>query len=368
MRNSQISRSKALNKSSTKAPTISTSASMSKNPAKSPLKLQLNRPPVPWIRKKGLLGSIYSFESCKKKDPHREHSSESCLSVLQEHSLAIEFNWFWFHSCEEFEAISMIKIQSMVTKLRSKRKGSPYRMTAFYVETSLLKRVLGYCNTSLQLQRKEMSYNNYLGVDSAWNCVSDSENPTCAVMKHTNPCGEAYQIAVIADPGSTFGGIVAANVKVDKASHESHNRFNESLATLAVALVTAVNTKRIGDGELIVFSGVEMYLAKISVYDNVVKATFVLLGNTGPELTGRQALELIDNYFEANGDIGANHEMPTPQCLVEVSSSNLTVKRQTISVTKVVSPAVLPPFVVAESQPDAIDEESTCSSINSFLS
>ena len=40
------------------------------------------------------------------------------------------------------------------------------------------------------------------------------------------------------------------------------------------------------------------YLAKISVYDNVVKATFVLLGNTGPELTGRQALELIDNYFE----------------------------------------------------------------------
>ncbi|CAG7896580.1 unnamed protein product [Brassica rapa] len=71
MRNSQISRSKALNKSSTKAPAISTSASMSKNPAKSPLKLQLNRPPVPWIRKKGLLGSTYSFESCKKKDPHR---------------------------------------------------------------------------------------------------------------------------------------------------------------------------------------------------------------------------------------------------------------------------------------------------------
>ncbi|CDY12128.1 BnaC03g60440D [Brassica napus] len=52
MRNSQICRSKALNKSSTKAPAISTSASMSKNPAKSPLKLQLNRPPVPWIRKK----------------------------------------------------------------------------------------------------------------------------------------------------------------------------------------------------------------------------------------------------------------------------------------------------------------------------
>ncbi|XP_013619089.1 PREDICTED: bifunctional purine biosynthesis protein PurH-like isoform X2 [Brassica oleracea var. oleracea] len=127
-----------------------------------------------------------------------------------------------------------IKIQSMVTKLRSKRKGCKRdkereafkRMTAFYVETSLLKRVLGYCNTSLQLQRKEMSYNNYLGVDSAWNCVSDSENPTCAVMKHTNPCGEAYQIAVIADPGSTFGGIVAANVKVDKNIVLSELQYN----------------------------------------------------------------------------------------------------------------------------------------------
>ncbi|WZZ91729.1 hypothetical protein YC2023_120308 [Brassica napus] len=272
MRNSQISRSKALNKSSTKAPTISTSASMSKNPGKSPLKLQLNRPPVPWIRKKGCLTRSTALNPAKRKIligfDLLFMAKRYGLSVLQEHSLAIEFNWFWFHSCKEFEAISMIKIQSMVTKLRSKRKGckrdkereafkskfletyfrwgdllliqlksmiekstielfkfysvwkpsdsAPYRMTAFYVETSLLKRVLGYCNTSLQLQRKEMSYNNYLGVDSAWNCVSDSENPTCAVMKHTNPCGEAYQLAVIADPGSTFGGIVATNVKVDK--------------------------------------------------------------------------------------------------------------------------------------------------------
>ncbi|CAF2214504.1 unnamed protein product [Brassica napus] len=283
---------------------------------------------------------------------YKVHSSESCLSVLQEHSLAIEFNWFWFHSCKEFEAISMVRVLQHIASVP----------------------------------------------EDAWNCVSDSENPTCAVMKHTNPCGEAYRLALIADPGSTFGGIVAANVKVDKgffatkrkdiycvtdhklsicftqnivlselqynpvviernmfrfrsfqefegyhrpmkASHESHNRFNESLATLAVVLVTAVNTKHIGGTVL-------RYLST----------------------TMSQALELIDNYFEANGDIGANHEMPTPQCLVEISSSNLTVKRHTIIVTKVVCPAVLPPFVVAKSQPDAIDEESTCSWINSFMS
>uniref|UniRef100_A0A0D3APB1 Replication factor A C-terminal domain-containing protein n=1 Tax=Brassica oleracea var. oleracea TaxID=109376 RepID=A0A0D3APB1_BRAOL len=53
---SEISRSNA----SDKAPAISSSASMAKNPAKSPQNLQLNRALVPWIRKKGLIGSIYS--------------------------------------------------------------------------------------------------------------------------------------------------------------------------------------------------------------------------------------------------------------------------------------------------------------------
>lgn len=91
-----------------------------------------------------------------------------------------------------------------------------------------------------------------------------------------------------------------------------------------------------------------MYRGEISVNDNGGKENFVLLGDTGPELTGRQTTELIDNYLEANGDMCANHEMPTPQCLVEVSSYNFTVKRRTIAVTRVVFSAVLPPFVAAE--------------------
>lgn len=71
---------------------------------------------------------------------------------------------------------------------------------------------------------QEMSYNNYLDADAAWNCVSEFENPTCVVVKHTNPCGvasrddilEAYRLAVKADPVSAFGGIVAFNVEVDE--------------------------------------------------------------------------------------------------------------------------------------------------------
>lgn len=74
---------------------------------------------------------------------------------------------------------------------------------------------------------QEMSYNNYLDSDAAWNCVCEFNNPTCVVVKHTNPCGvasvgpnqgllEAYRLAVRADPVSAFGGIVAFNVEVDE--------------------------------------------------------------------------------------------------------------------------------------------------------
>jgi hypothetical protein len=76
---------------------------------------------------------------------------------------------------------------------------------------------------------QEMSYNNYLDADAAWNCVSEFTNPTCVVVKHTNPCGvasrnnllEAYRLAVEADPVSAFGGIVAFNVEVDEVNFDT---------------------------------------------------------------------------------------------------------------------------------------------------
>lgn len=69
-----------------------------------------------------------------------------------------------------------------------------------------------------------MSYNNYLDVDAAWNCVSEFKNPTCVIVKHTNPCGiasrqdilEAYRLAVKADPVGAYGGIVAFNTTMDE--------------------------------------------------------------------------------------------------------------------------------------------------------
>lgn len=76
------------------------------------------------------------------------------------------------------------------------------------------------------LSGKEMSFNNYVDADAAWQLVSDFDQLACAVIKHTNPAGvalgataeEAYRRALACDPLSAFGGIVAFNRNVDEAA------------------------------------------------------------------------------------------------------------------------------------------------------
>jgi phosphoribosylaminoimidazolecarboxamide formyltransferase/IMP cyclohydrolase len=74
------------------------------------------------------------------------------------------------------------------------------------------------------LSGKEMSFNNYVDADAAWQLASDFDAPACAIIKHTNPAGvglgaspvEAYRRALATDPLSAFGGIVAFNHEVDE--------------------------------------------------------------------------------------------------------------------------------------------------------
>ncbi len=72
---------------------------------------------------------------------------------------------------------------------------------------------------------KQLSYNNFIDVDAALNIISSfkSDQPTCAIIKHTIPCGvgigkslkEAYEKAFSTDSVSPFGGIVVVNRKLD---------------------------------------------------------------------------------------------------------------------------------------------------------
>jgi phosphoribosylaminoimidazolecarboxamide formyltransferase/IMP cyclohydrolase len=74
------------------------------------------------------------------------------------------------------------------------------------------------------LSGKEMSFNNYVDADAAWQLVCDFDETACAIIKHMNPAGVgtalepegAYRRALATDPVSAFGGIVAFNSKVDE--------------------------------------------------------------------------------------------------------------------------------------------------------
>ena len=100
---------------------------------------------------------------------------------------------------------------------------NPHQSAAIYSNSNS-----GIVNAQ-QLHGKEMSFNNYTDADAAWRAVRDHRDPAVAIMKHANPCGiavcalgvaVAYQHAHECDPISAFGGVVAANRKVDLAMAE----------------------------------------------------------------------------------------------------------------------------------------------------
>ena len=93
-----------------------------------------------------------------------------------------------------------------------------------------------------QLQGKELSYNNLVDLDAAWDLVREFERPAAAIIKHTNPCGcaeqealaESYRKAFEADPVSAFGGVLAFNRTLDEeTAREVSKTFIEAIAAPA---------------------------------------------------------------------------------------------------------------------------------------
>ncbi|TCS64826.1 bifunctional phosphoribosylaminoimidazolecarboxamide formyltransferase/IMP cyclohydrolase [Varunaivibrio sulfuroxidans] len=101
---------------------------------------------------------------------------------------------------------------------------NPHQDAAFYVNGEDRP---GVAN-AVQLQGKELSYNNLNDTDAAFELVSEFDDLACAIIKHANPCGvslggslkEAYLKALSCDSESAFGGIVALNRTLDGATAE----------------------------------------------------------------------------------------------------------------------------------------------------
>jgi len=93
---------------------------------------------------------------------------------------------------------------------------NPHQKAAFYVDPFLFEDSIA---TSKQLHGKELSFNNILDIDNAFELVKTFNQPAATVVKHTNPAGcavantieEAYEKAYNADSLSAFGGVVALN-------------------------------------------------------------------------------------------------------------------------------------------------------------
>ena len=92
------------------------------------------------------------------------------------------------------------------------------------------------------IQGKELSYNNIVDMQAAWDLAQEFEEPVCAIIKHTNPCGaatgntllEAYKKALECDPVSAFGAVIAVNRSLDeKTAEEMAKLFLEVIAAPA---------------------------------------------------------------------------------------------------------------------------------------
>jgi phosphoribosylaminoimidazolecarboxamide formyltransferase/IMP cyclohydrolase len=90
-----------------------------------------------------------------------------------------------------------------------------------------------------QLQGKELSYNNIVDLQAAWDLAQEFSEPVCAIIKHTNPCGiatgatlkDAFVRALECDPISAFGGVIGVNRVIDgEAAAEMAKLFVEAIA------------------------------------------------------------------------------------------------------------------------------------------
>ncbi len=75
-----------------------------------------------------------------------------------------------------------------------------------------------------KLHGKELSFNNILDISAATNLIAEFEQPTLAILKHTNPCGvgsdvdlrRAWEKAFATDKQAPFGGIIICNRAIDE--------------------------------------------------------------------------------------------------------------------------------------------------------
>ena len=150
----------------------------------------------------------------------RKELSQKVFQLMAEYNLSI---------ANYLKDISFNTHQYNLQKSQSLRYGeNPHQTANLFTFANLEHKNIANADV---LQGKELSYNNIVDADAAWECVRAFDEPACVIVKHANPCGvaegssifEAYDLAFNTDPTSAFGGIIAFNREVDKKTAEEIN-------------------------------------------------------------------------------------------------------------------------------------------------
>lgn len=155
----------------------------------------------------------------------------STLSRITLDEAAKQFHLPGQQGREDFPGI----LRFSLAKVMDLRYGeNPHQRAAMYSDGSSA----GVAN-SRQLQGKELSFNNIVDLQAAWDLAQEFEETACAIIKHTNPSGtatgktlqEAFLRAKETDPVSAFGGVIGVNRVIDgTAAEEMAKLFVEAIA------------------------------------------------------------------------------------------------------------------------------------------
>lgn len=165
----------------------------------------------------GRLNNLLETQNCSTTLEDRYYFAAQAFNVSSHYDAAI-FNYF-----NRKAGIDTFKISE--NKSTTLRYGeNPHQKGVFYGDMEA---------NFTQVHGKEISYNNIVDIESAMNLVDEFEHPSMAIIKHTNPCGiasgkticEAWEKALAADPVSAFGGVIAANQTIDKATASEINKL-----------------------------------------------------------------------------------------------------------------------------------------------
>ncbi len=167
-----------------------------------------------------VLAELMRYSAVREKTRRRLAAKAFAITAAYDSYIAA---WTARWSGEPFPA----RISVSMSKLQDLRYGENlHQRAALYTDRppQLGNAISATVAGASQLHGKELSFNNYLDLDSAWSMVRDFAAPAVAIVKHTNPTGiaagksvlEAYTKAYNGDPAAAYGGIVAFNRPVDE--------------------------------------------------------------------------------------------------------------------------------------------------------